>query len=122
MLAGRPAFAQHETGADIFSGEQAFQNVCANCHGKAGNQIANVDLGHGTFRKPYTDGELTDIVMKGIPGTPMPATPNMSREQAVQIVAYLRSRALTRDVGAGGDAARGGALFSGKASARRVIA
>lgn len=109
-----PLLAQHATGSDVFSGEQAFQNFCANCHGKAGNQIANVDLGHGTFRKPYRDDELQDIVMKGIPGTAMPATPAMSAEQATQIVAYLRSRALSNDAGAGGDAQRGAALFAGK--------
>ena len=115
LLGGSPlVMAQHATGSDVFSGEQAFQNSCANCHGKTGNQIANVDLGHGLFRKPYSDADLTDIVMKGIPGTPMPATPSMSREQAVQIVAYLRSRALVKDAGAGGDAARGKALFAGK--------
>lgn len=109
-----PALAQHATGSDVFSGEQAFQNYCANCHGKTGNQVANVDLGHGTFRKPYTDDELMNVVMKGIPGTPMPATPNMSVEQATQIVAYLRSRAQLKDMSAGGDAVRGKALFAGK--------
>ncbi len=115
LLASSPfALAQHETGSDVFSGEQAFKNYCANCHGAAGNQIANVDLGHGAFRKPYTDDELANIVMKGIPNTPMPATPNMSKEQATQIVAYLRSRASQKDVGAGGDAVRGQALFAGK--------
>ena len=114
LFAGGPALAQHATGSDVFSGEQAFQNFCANCHGKTGNQIANVDLGHGTFRKPYRDDELKDIVMKGIPGTAMPATPAMSAEQATQIVAYLRSRALSTDAGAGGDMQRGAALFGGK--------
>jgi putative heme-binding domain-containing protein len=111
---GRLAVAQHETGADVFGGEQAFQSFCASCHGRAGNQIANVDLGHGVFRKPYADDELLDIVIKGIPGTAMPASPGMSREQATQIVAYLRSRAIAPDAGAGGDPARGAALFAGK--------
>ena len=114
LFCSRFALAQHATGADVFSGEQAFQNYCANCHGKAGNQIANVDLSHGVFRKSYDDDELTTIVMKGIPGTPMPATPNMSEAQAVQVVAYLRSRAVLKDAGAGGDAASGKALFAGK--------
>lgn len=115
LLIGSPlAMAQHVTGSDVFSGEQAFQNYCANCHGTTGNQIANVDLGHGVFRKPYTDDELANIVMKGIAGTPMPATPNMSATQAAQIVAYLRSRALLKDMGAGGDTSRGKALFVGK--------
>jgi putative heme-binding domain-containing protein len=114
LFSSEAALAQHETGSDLFSGEQAFQNYCANCHGKAGNQIAQVDLGHGNFRKPYSDDELADIIMKGIAGTPMPATPNMSKPQAAQIVAYLRSRAVVKDAGAGGDAARGRALFAGK--------
>src|SRR5512139_867455 len=85
LLGSGAAIAQHATGADVLGGEQAFQNFCANCHGGAGNQVANVDLGHGVFRKPYTDAQLIDIVMKGIPGTPMPATPNMTRPQAEQI-------------------------------------
>jgi putative heme-binding domain-containing protein len=114
LFCSRIALAQHATGADIFSGEQAFQNYCANCHGKAGNQIANADLSHGIFRKSYDDADLTSIVMKGIPGTPMPATPAISEAQAVQIVAYLRSRAVSKDAAAGGDAARGRALFAGK--------
>jgi putative heme-binding domain-containing protein len=114
-LAASPrfAFAQHETGSDILTGEKAYQSFCANCHGAAGNQIANVDLGHGVFRKPYTDDELTRIAMTGIPGTPMPATPNLNREQATQIVAYLRSRGQAKDVAASGDATRGRALFAG---------
>ena len=114
LAVSQAALAQHETGSDVFSGEQAFQNYCANCHGKAGNQIAQVDLGHGSFRKAYSDDELTDVVMKGIAGTAMPATPTMNREQAMQIVAWLRSRAILKDVGAGGDAGRGRALFAGK--------
>jgi putative heme-binding domain-containing protein len=44
----------------------------------------------------------------------MPATPNMSREQAVQITSYLRSLAISKDAGAAGDAARGKVLFAGK--------
>ena len=97
LLGSSIAYSQHATGSDLFGGEQAFQNFCANCHGAAGNQIANVDLGRGVFRKPYSDSELTDILIKGIPGTPMPATPGMSPEQATRIVAYLRSRAVARD-------------------------
>lgn len=113
LLAPRFALAQHETGADVFSGEKAYQTYCATCHGAAGNQIANVDIGRGIFRRPYSDEDLAGIVMKGIPGTPMPATPNMNRTQALQVVAYLRSRSVSKDVTAGGDATRGRALFAG---------
>jgi putative heme-binding domain-containing protein len=114
IFSGPAAIAQHATASDVFSGEQTFQSYCANCHGAVGNQIANVDLGHGVFRKPYADGDLVDILLRGIPGTPMPATPNLTREQAIQIVAYLRSRAVSKDMAAGGDAPRGRVLFAGK--------
>ncbi|MES2626526.1 MAG: c-type cytochrome [Pseudomonadota bacterium] len=113
-LLGSNTLAQHETGSDVLSGQQAFQNLCANCHGVAGNQIAGVDLGHGTFRQPYSDDELRAIVLNGIPGKAMPANPTMTVEQATQIVAYLRSRATQQDAAAGGNAERGKALFAGK--------
>src|SRR5262245_32050519 len=113
LASPRPALAQHETGADVFTGEKAYQTYCANCHGAAGNQVANVDIGRGVFRRPYSDEDLIGIVMRGIPGTPMPATPNMNREQAIQVVGYLRSRTVAKDVMAGGDATRGRALFAG---------
>lgn len=114
LAAASAVQAQHETGADVLAGEQAFQSICANCHGAAGNLIAGIDLGHARFRQPYTDDQLTNIILKGIDGKPMPPNPTMSAEQAQQLVAYLRSRALVPDAAAGGDAARGKALFTGK--------
>lgn len=118
LTGSKPALAQHETAADVFGGEQYFQNYCANCHGAAGNLIAGVDLGHGNFRQPYTDADLLNIVMLGIPGKAMPATPGMKREQAVEVVKYLRSRGQQKDAGAGGDATRGKALYLGKGQCR----
>ncbi|MEY3659761.1 MAG: Cytochrome oxidase, cbb3-type, subunit, partial [Pseudomonadota bacterium] len=83
VLAYPPASrAQHETGADLFSGEQVFQSLCANCHGLDGALVPNVDLGHGVFRQPYSDAQLAGIIRNGIPNTPMPANPTMSAEQA----------------------------------------
>jgi putative heme-binding domain-containing protein len=114
LAAAGIAQAQHETGADVLAGEQAFQSICANCHGAAGNLIAGIDLGHARFRQPYTDEQLTGIILKGIEGKPMPPNPTMSAAQAQQLVAYLRSRALVPDAAAGGDAVRGKALFNGK--------
>jgi putative heme-binding domain-containing protein len=108
------AFAQHETAFDVVSGQQAYMQVCANCHGPDGNLIANVDLGHGVFRRPYTDEQLVAIIKNGIPNTPMPANPAMSVEQAAQIVAYLRSRAVQQTDALAGDAARGKTLFEGR--------
>src|SRR3982750_4744108 len=118
-----PVYAQHETAADLLDGERAFKASCANCHGPDGDQIQGIDLGRGRFRRSMTDADLVRTIRIGIPNTPMPAT-QMSEEQALKIVAYLRSRAAT--VGAAamvGDAARGKALFDSKgacASCHRV--
>lgn len=108
------ALAQHETAFDVVGGQQAYMEVCANCHGPDGNLIANVDLGHGVFRQPYSDEQLVDIIKNGIPNTPMPPNPAMSVEQAEQIVAYLRSRAVQDTATVAGDATRGKALFEGE--------
>lgn len=112
-LAG-PVHAQHETAFDVVGGQQAYMQVCANCHGPDGNLIANVDLGHGVFRQPYSDEQLVAIIINGIPNTPMPANPAMSVDQAQQIVAYLRSRAVVQSGTLAGDALRGKALFEGR--------
>lgn len=107
------AQAQHATAFDVVDGRQAWQLYCANCHGPDGDLVANVDLGHGNFRQPYTDAQLAALLRNGIPGTPMPGNPGMSAEQIDQIVAYLRSLGSV-DAAASGDAARGAALFAGK--------
>jgi putative heme-binding domain-containing protein len=112
---GDPAGAQHATAFDIEDGGRAYQNACANCHGPDGDLIAGIDLGRGMFRRPLSDQEIADIILNGIPNTPMPPTPGMSEEQAQRVVAYLR--ALAEDgtrVAAEGDPERGRAVFEGK--------
>ena len=108
-----PAFAQHETAADLLDGERAYRASCANCHGPDGDQVAGIHLGRGQFRRPMTDEDLVRIIRTGIPNTPMPAT-NMSVEQASKIVAYLRSLATAPTAALTGDATRGKAIFEGR--------
>lgn len=106
-----PAYAQHETGADLFSGEQVYQNLCANCHGIDGGLIPNVNLGHGVFRQNYSDEQLVGIIQNGIPNTPMPPNPTMSAEQAQLVVDYLRSRAVDSSATLAGNASNGRELY-----------
>ena len=114
MFSGSGAvLAQHETATDLLSGERAFRDYCANCHGPDGDLIAQVDLGHNNFRQPYTDAELVGIIMNGIPNTPMPPTPRVTQEQAGMLVAYLRSLGETND-DLSGDVIRGRLLFEGR--------
>ena len=107
--------AQHATAEDITDGERAFTDSCANCHGPDGNLIAGIDFSRGLMRRSYTDAEIVGMIMNGIPDTPMPPTPGMSREQADRIVAFLRAWPEQGFVPAGnGDARRGAEVFFGK--------
>lgn len=105
---------QHDGAPDVEEGGRVFQNICANCHGPDGDNVAGIHLTRGQFRKTLTDAELERIIRNGIPGTPMPGS-NMSEDQAQRIVAYLRSTAaVARATSVAGDPARGRALFAGK--------
>jgi putative heme-binding domain-containing protein len=111
---GSRAIAQHATAFDIEDGGRAFANSCAGCHGPDGNLIAGIDFSRGVFRRELSDDEITRIILNGIPNTPMPPTPGLSEEQAMRIVAYLRSlpESLT-EAGAVGDPARGREIVTG---------
>ena len=77
--------------------------------------MQGVDLGHGHFRLASSDSDLVRIMRNGIPATGMPAN-NLSQEQAMAIVAYLRSIAASAASNAipAGDVSRGKAVFEGK--------
>lgn len=94
------------------NGEQLYLENCAECHGPEGDGVADVDLGHGRFRRAATDPELVGIVLRGIPNTAMPPN-NFTEAQAVAIVAFLRAKAARAAAGAG-DAASGRAIFMNK--------
>jgi len=109
--------AQHTyTPADIQEGGRLFRVNCVLCHGPEGDQVPGIDLGHGRLRQTYSENALIRIIQNGIAGTGMPPN-NLQDFQAEIVVAYLRSLATAgRTVTGNGNAARGKALFSGKAN------
>jgi putative heme-binding domain-containing protein len=108
LLAQAPAAA----GPPPPDGEQLYMENCVQCHGTDGDAVADVDLGHGRFRRATTDPELIGIVLRGIPNTAMPPH-NFSEAQAAAIVAFLRGKA-SRAAASAGNAASGEAIFTGK--------
>lgn len=113
-LSGAPLRAQHDSAGAIDEGRRAYATLCVNCHGPDGDQIPNINFSRGQFRQRFTDAQLSDIIRRGISGTPMPPS-NVPDEQAVRIVAYLRS--LTEgmnNLSVPGDLVRGKAIFEGK--------
>jgi cytochrome c oxidase cbb3-type subunit III len=114
-LASGALLAQHEYAAtDIENGGRTYTNNCVYCHGPEGDQIPGINLLQGKFRRTLSDDDIARIIREGIPGTGMPAQ-NMNEGNARTIVAYLRSAAaVPANTIAGGDAARGKAIFEGK--------
>ena len=107
--------AQHGfTPADVEEGEQLFIENCAICHGPEGDAVPGVELARGKYRHASSDEELSQVITKGIPGTPMPPG-NFHEHQVNTLIAYLHSMS-TIDAGNAtlGDATRGKAIFEGK--------
>jgi cytochrome c oxidase cbb3-type subunit 3 len=115
IAAGRASAQQGPyTAGDIEDGGRLFLANCASCHGPDGEAVPGVDLGHGQFRRASSDDDLVEIIRRGIQGTAMPPS-NFSNVQAGQIVAYLRSLAVSaQNASVPGNADRGKALFEGK--------
>ncbi|HVZ23861.1 MAG TPA: c-type cytochrome [Vicinamibacterales bacterium] len=100
--------------AEVDAGNRLYTSNCTGCHGPEGDGVAGVNFSQGKFRRGATDDDLTRIIVRGIPGTPMPPS-GMSEGQVGTIVAYLRSMSAAGDTsGPAGDPARGQAIVEGK--------
>jgi len=107
------SFAQSGSGRDLFEAH------CAGCHGldarggdRAPNILARVQR--------MTDGAISDVIERGVPGTGMPAFGRrLDPEQRKQLIDYLRGLQGGRAAADRGDAGRGEALFFGKAGCSR---
>jgi putative heme-binding domain-containing protein len=99
--------------AEVEAGGRLYLANCTGCHGPEGNGVAGIDFSQGKFRRGTTDDELIRIIVRGIPGTPMPPS-GIADNQVATIVAYLRSMTVGNGDAAGGDVARGRGIVEGK--------
>jgi putative heme-binding domain-containing protein len=115
LLAAGPLLAQHSyTATDIEDGARLYQSNCSGCHGPEGDAVAGVNFARGKFLSASSDDDLTRVILKGIPGTPMPAA-NFPEFMAFPIVAYLRSMSAPgQSTLPPGDAASGRLVAEGK--------
>jgi putative heme-binding domain-containing protein len=90
--------------------------LCIGCHGPNGAGVGGIDLRQGPLPRASTDVALTTLLSAGIPGTGMPSF-RLDTNDARALVAFIRSGfdASTATVPQG-DAARGRAIFEGKAA------
>ena len=112
--AAAPAMAQQRfLAAEIDAGGRLYLANCTGCHGPEGDGVAGINFSQGKFRRGATDEELIRIIVRGIPGTPMPPS-GIADNQVATIVAYLRSMTAGSGDAAAGDTARGKTITEGK--------
>jgi putative heme-binding domain-containing protein len=124
LSAGAPRAQQHSyTQAQIDGGRALYEGNCGRCHNDDGAGVPGVEL-FKQFKRGNSDEDIAKVIQAGIPGTSMPPH-QFSTEQAMNVVAYLRSMvgvtpATASAAGTGrpssllGDAARGKTVFDGK--------
>ncbi len=107
--------AQHSyTAADVEDGSRLYQANCSGCHGPEGNLVPGVNFARGQFLRVKSDEDLQRVILKGIPGTPMPAA-NFPDFMGFPLMAYVRSMSAPGQRRLpDGDASRGKAVFEGK--------
>ena len=85
LVMSSPAWAQN-----VEPGRQVFASRCANCHGTGGG---GGELGPSILaRIPLrNDAELEAVIREGVSGAGMPSFANLSKAEAVDLVAFLRT-------------------------------
>jgi putative heme-binding domain-containing protein len=101
--------------ADVEAGQRLYGPQCQVCHGANGDGVPGIDLKLGRFRRASSDDDLARTITSGVPGTGMPAFV-LRPEELVAVVAFIRAGFDPASASVRvGDAARGRALFQGKA-------
>jgi putative heme-binding domain-containing protein len=93
-------------------GQNIYRGRCAVCHGIDAKGYRGSDLTTGDWVHGGSDAQISKTILDGVPGTEMPANPNLSEEEVWMLVAYLRTlSAPGGPVAERGDATRGEQLF-----------
>jgi high-affinity iron transporter len=86
--------------ARLAEGEGMYVQRCMQCHGALGSgdgayaralSQAPPEIGSLAFQAARHDDQLAAVIQLGVPGTVMPATPELSAAQLQSVVAYLRT-------------------------------
>ncbi|MFN8005129.1 MAG: c-type cytochrome, partial [Acidobacteriota bacterium] len=114
------ALTQHpeQTGQNsvaIKEGATLFAQNCSACHGDTGKGGRAPDLTSGQWKHGGTDEDLIRNIVKGIPGTQMPAIA-LTETEAKQVIAFLRTLSgKAKGESLAGNADAGRQLFFGAA-------
>jgi putative heme-binding domain-containing protein len=98
----------------VDQGRVMFRGRCAVCHGIDAKGYRGTDLTTGEWMHGGSDADLFRTISEGVPGTEMPAGPNLSDDEIWMLISYLRSLATGTPIPERGDARRGETLFWAK--------
>jgi len=103
----------------ITDGAAMFRTFCVNCHGvDARGGTRGPDLTSGRLVHGDTDAAIFNTILRGVPGTDMPAAV-LEEEEIWPIVSYVRSLGAAAAPPVTGDRAAGERLFFGGAGCMR---
>jgi len=100
--------------ADLERGEKLYKGSCLFCHGPAGEGGKGANLARAKLTRAANDEELVKIIEQGIPGTEMPGAWHLTRKEATQVAAFMRTFARVEAKAVTGNAGTGKALYHGK--------
>ena len=99
----------------VGQGRNIYRGRCGVCHGIDAKGFRGSDLTSGDWVHGGSDAQVFNTILTGVPGTEMPANPNMSPDEIWMVITYLRTlNAPGSAVPERGDAARGAQLFLAK--------
>jgi high-affinity iron transporter len=91
--------------SDVAEVEGLFLGRCASCHGATGGSDGELSrtlshvppvIGSLAWQVARSDSQLAAVVRRGLPGTAMPASPDLRDEDVNKVVAYLRTLPIKR--------------------------
>jgi putative heme-binding domain-containing protein len=96
---------------DVAAGKLLYEGHCAACHAPDGSGGRGARLAMPRLRHAADNQALIRVIQRGIPGTEMPATWQMTDGETLRVAAYVRSLGRTKVEPLPGDAARGRILY-----------
>ncbi len=114
---GQPARTNPLAGdpAAVTQGRNVYRGRCAVCHGIDAKGFRGSDLTSGDWVHGGSDAQIFKTILEGVPGTEMPANPNMAPDEIWMVLAYLRTLASAAGPAPElGDSGRGEQLYWAK--------
>jgi putative heme-binding domain-containing protein len=98
---------------NLVRGRMLFDSHCSRCHNMGGTGGEGPSLARPALRHAADEEALVKVIQEGIEGTDMPGTWQISKNEARQIAAYVRSLGRVESTPLPGDPERGREVFDG---------